>query len=408
MVDPGDFRSGTYAADMEGVPGSTLLNLIRRCHPRAEDLLREHGLPDAVSMKPERRIVSELAYLNEQRVYVLDGSRPVSTRTLLPIERERLDPAVHVPRFQERCGRVRRLLDVSTRLMRVLPSEAAGVSPGLWFGVGTTNLSVTSAPGLGLPKDATGVAVMWVDPGGPATNQLHVGDIITHDGDRTVGNDTYLWLQDQSERDFTVVRRGETRRVHLSAERWPRYVRFQLLDYPMPIAVRVPGTGPTSDTISVTSALVDFFTSDDQLAWIIGHEIGHVLNPAALASGQKAHRRSWVLDAVEFPIRLVPVVGLPVQVVFEAIGREPDRNRERQADRIGAVLAWRAGYQPEGAMAVIDALDQAAPQRYLDGYLSTHPSYGDRRRRVEAVIEDLRTGRLREGTLLDRAGEQQP
>jgi hypothetical protein len=82
--------------------------------------------------------------------------------------------------------------------------------------------------------------------------------------------------------------------------------------------------------VIITTKLLEFVPSDDELAFIIGHEAGHNILD---------HKTR--LDAQKVPTGL-----------FKSFGKNASRIRttEEEADRLGLRLAWAAGYDPTAAL----------------------------------------------------------
>ncbi|HEX5476220.1 MAG TPA: M48 family metallopeptidase [Burkholderiales bacterium] len=131
--------------------------------------------------------------------------------------------------------------------------------------------------------------------------------------------------------------------------------------------------------------------TDDEVAQVMGHEIGH-----ALAS----HTRERMSVAYSS--------GIGTQVLAIALGARPDsaalmqtaaalaiqlpnsRESESEADQIGIELAARAGYDPQAALSLWDKMGKlgGSPPEFL----STHPSpehRAERLRELRAKVEPL-------------------
>ncbi len=124
--------------------------------------------------------------------------------------------------------------------------------------------------------------------------------------------------------------------------------------------------------------------TDDEIAQVMGHEIGH-----ALAS----HTRERMSVAYS--------TGIGTQVLAVALGARPDtaalmqtaaavaiqlpnsRTNESEADQIGIELAARAGYDPQAAVSLWDKMGKlgGTPPEFL----STHPSPEHRKERLQEL-----------------------
>ena len=140
----------------------------------------------------------------------------------------------------------------------------------------------------------------------------------------------------------------------------------------------------------MTTALLDFLKSDDELAIVLGHEIAHTI-----------YNHPAKLDAL----------GVPDDGLLRSFGKNARRVRatEEEADRLGIKLAWAAGFDVSAAIPYW--------RRYYGEYdvlpqiFRTHPSLGARERLIREVIAGLGTEtsdlgaqrpELREGALRQR------
>lgn len=117
----------------------------------------------------------------------------------------------------------------------------------------------------------------------------------------------------------------------------------------------------------MTTALLGFLRSDDEIAIVLGHEIAH--------------------NVLKHPARL-DAQGVP-DGFLRGFGKNASRVRatEEEADRLGIKLAWAAGYDVGAAIPYW--------QRYYGDYAGfpqlfrTHPSLGARQRLIREVIANL-------------------
>ena len=152
-------------------------------------------------------------------------------------------------------------------------------------------------------------------------------------------------------------------------------------------AFAAPG-GP----IFVTNALCRTMTDDGELAFVIGHEVGHVeaehgrqsINQALLVNTAA----SLVLDDRS------QLQQLGASVVWTLYAQGYSRSHEREADALGLRFMNQAGYNPWRA---IDALQKLGGGN-LSGpakWLASHPSTPERVSRLEEQIAREFPGRQR-------------
>src|SRR5262249_52409537 len=136
-----------------------------------------------------------------------------------------------------------------------------------------------------LPDDATGVVVTLVHPDGAAAGLLHPGDLITAVGSQPVHTlDDYV--TDSSADAVTLTIGAANRRVvTITPEPLPLPFVVTLIKTP------VSNAGARDDQILVTTGLLDLVENDDQLAAVLGHELGHVTEGHVRLTPQKVANR---------------------------------------------------------------------------------------------------------------------
>ena len=138
-----------------------------------------------------------------------------------------------------------------------------------------------------------------------------------------------------------------------------------------PTAFALPG-----GFIFVSESLAELCNRDDhELAFVVGHEMAHVIRRHAI----DRILSEKVLSAAAFasPGRgvLAPWIR---KVGLHRLERAYSREKELEADELGARLAKASGYEPEGAVSVLRRLGALSPDAGLGTYLSTHPPVDER------------------------------
>lgn len=143
--------------------------------------------------------------------------------------------------------------------------------------------------------------------------------------------------------------------------------------------------------IGVNTGLLRVATNQDQLAAVVGHEIGHVL-------ASHANERMSQQLALQGGLALLgSAAGSPdsagTQQLMQALGLGAQfgilmpysRLHESEADRIGLDLMARAGFDPRASLTLWRNMAReggAAPPEFL----STHPSSATRLRDLESYL----------------------
>jgi predicted Zn-dependent protease len=146
-----------------------------------------------------------------------------------------------------------------------------------------------------------------------------------------------------------------------------------------PNALALPG-----GSIAVTTGLLDRVTSENELAFVLGHELGHFHNRDHLRGLGRGMVFSLILVAVGLAggggaAELAVAAGRFAQRGF-------DREQERRADRFGLELIVAEYGHTAGAAELFDHLPEPEGfEREVAGYLSTHPLHDDRVDALHAV-----------------------
>lgn len=134
-------------------------------------------------------------------------------------------------------------------------------------------------------------------------------------------------------------------------------------------------------TIFITRGLLQKLNNESELAGVLAHEIVHVLRRHHLAALQKGARLGIAADLLGEALKDKnnPVLDKAIKAGTEVYARGLDKDDEFEADRMGIVIAARAGYDPYGLPAVLQMLDASNAQgSALALMFKTHPAPRDR------------------------------
>lgn len=183
-------------------------------------------------------------------------------------------------------------------------------------------------------------------------------------------------LDNQDVQDY-VNRIG--RWVTMHSERPDLPWTFVVLDLEDANAFAAPG-----GYIVITKGLLLKLNSEAELAGVLGHEASHVVRKHHLSAIKKADAITFakglgdnILDATGKASGKNRAVLELVSAGVALYGVGLDKDSEFEADRMGVVLATRAGYDPFGLPAVLQTI-QGSKGDELSFLLSTHPPAGDR------------------------------
>ncbi|MGQ0622739.1 MAG: M48 family metalloprotease [Panacagrimonas sp.] len=162
--------------------------------------------------------------------------------------------------------------------------------------------------------------------------------------------------------------------VALQSERPQLNWRFGVLDSDNLNAFATPG-----GFVFITKGLLLRLNNEAELAGVLGHEIAHVVQKHHLAAIQKG-------GGIGIGAELISKFGLSKTDYAEASNkllsgakevmlRGLDKSDEYEADRMGVVLAARAGYDPFGLPSVLQTIESIATNDSSVALLfQTHPA----------------------------------
>jgi predicted Zn-dependent protease len=175
--------------------------------------------------------------------------------------------------------------------------------------------------------------------------------------------------------------------------------QFGVLDSPNVNAFAVPG-----GTIFITRGLLMQMRNEAELAGVLGHEIVHVLRKHHLKAIQKGAQTALAGDAMSAALRdrAGPARDKLIAFGTEMYSRGLDKSDELEADRLGIVLAARAGYDAYGLPSVLQTLQAMnAQDSALALMFKTHPAPGERLDTL-AQMQSLLDSYSRQPQLADR------
>lgn len=152
--------------------------------------------------------------------------------------------------------------------------------------------------------------------------------------------------------------------------------QFGVLDSPNVNAFAVPG-----GTIFITRGLLERMRNEAELAGVLGHEIVHVLKKHHLKAIQKGAQTALAGDAAAAALRdrAGPARDKLIAFGTEMYSRGLDKGDELEADRLGIVIAARAGYDAYGLPSVLQTLQAMSAQDSAIALMfKTHPAPGAR------------------------------
>ena len=164
----------------------------------------------------------------------------------------------------------------------------------------------------------------------------------------------------------------------------PYLLDFHLLRDPKVInAFALPG-----GQVFITYALYQKLQTEGQLAGVLGHEIGHVLERHGAEHMAKQGLIQGIAGAAGVFGGDLDSARL-AQMVANFTMMKYGRDDELESDRWSVMLSSMAGYDPRAMLIVMDILDEASGGGATPEILSTHPKPANRKQYIEDRIEEF-------------------
>lgn len=136
--------------------------------------------------------------------------------------------------------------------------------------------------------------------------------------------------------------------------------------------------------LMITDTLLNKLTTDDERAFVISHELAHIL----LSHIGKTQVRRTGLSLLDLFVRNKAgsnsILTMASELGIGLIDLKSSRGYEYQADDLGVKLMTNAGYNPQAALKVFDILEANSPSNGKPGFLLSHPISRDR---VKALVQ---------------------
>jgi len=186
-------------------------------------------------------------------------------------------------------------------------------------------------------------------------------------------------LHENTQYQALVDQVGNTLVKNSIAKQTPYKYEFHLLADPNTInAFALPG-----GQIFITYALFSKLENEDQLAGVLGHEIGHVIG---------RHSAERIAESEYWQgLTTAGSVGADMGSIVSGIGQNTlltnGRDDELESDELGVRFMLKAGYNPEEMIGVMEILKAAAGPNRIPEFQSTHPDPDNRIEKIRAAIE---------------------
>ena len=239
---------------------------------------------------------------------------------------------------------------------------------------------IESSEGHAEAEAWSGVSVVYIHPQSPAASAgLMPGDQLIRVNERTVAGI-------RAEEVSQLIRRMTIARIQplqLDVVRSGRHYTHNLWAVPAcQFSVQLIGDdringAADGKSVSVTTGAMRFLRSDDELAWVVAHEIAHnVLN----------HSQNARLRAM-----LHAFVGATRGASAEASVPLPRRSLEARADYVGAYIMARAGYDVHAIKQFWRRIERISSGEKRPEMDVTHPTTAERLAALEMTLKEIET-----------------
>jgi predicted Zn-dependent protease len=201
---------------------------------------------------------------------------------------------------------------------------------------------------------------------GIASNLLGAAPLVANPALQRYVNGVGMWLAAHSERPDLPWRFGVIESTNINA-------------------FAAPG-----GYIFITKGMFLLLRNEAELAGVLAHEIVHVLERHHLEAIKAGAQRELAASVLSMAAEqatdrdLSPLIGSGLQLYARGL----DKEDEFEADRMGVVIAARAGYDPYGLLGGLFTLASINPQSdAVTLMFKTHPPAKDRIERVDALLE---------------------
>jgi predicted Zn-dependent protease len=216
--------------------------------------------------------------------------------------------------------------------------------------------------------------------------------LVPPDAEADLGRQAFQQIMSQTPvaqdpgRHAYVTRVGE-RIVRASNSPYPDW-QFVVFEGDQANAFALPG-----GRVGVFTGMLEVVADEDQLATVLGHEIGHVnarhgaermVTEHLIALGLRLVASLLAFGDVQIPPDLLVALGASAAEL--GIVRPFSRTQELEADALGLDYMAEAGYEPTAAIEFWRRMQQRSGDGAPPDFLATHPSSA---RRIEELLERL-------------------
>jgi hypothetical protein len=230
------------------------------------------------------------------------------------------------------------------------------------------------------------VRVLYVLPGSPAQLAgIQPGDVLAKIGEEETNtgldavNEVFRAIEKNIPPDGMVaigLKRGGVDREVKFPNKPVCASKVQLAQSDMVAALS------NDERIIVTSGMVDYAAGDDEIAFVVAHELGHNLSKHTSARNTGAIVGRVIGSIIQIAVPLIP--GGQIGQAFGATAGAHDR--EFLADELAVKIMQHAGYNPKKAIDFWDRTEKSPPEGMKITWTMSHPGVAERKARLTSIL----------------------
>ncbi|HDD43946.1 MAG TPA: hypothetical protein ENG63_03680 [Candidatus Desulfofervidus auxilii] len=141
--------------------------------------------------------------------------------------------------------------------------------------------------------------------------------------------------------------------------------------------------------IVIHRGICHFLPDDNQLAFVISHEIAHILRGHL----KKRVGVNLITGILATGIAIATGISDLANIVYAGVMAKYSRDQEREADFFGLYFTYLSGYNIELASKAFITLGSSAPRSLLENFFATHPYDAERRAYLKKVVNWIKEGK---------------
>ncbi|MCB1308361.1 MAG: M48 family metallopeptidase [Leptospiraceae bacterium] len=198
----------------------------------------------------------------------------------------------------------------------------------------------------------------------------------------------YGGLDPSQEGQQRIDRIGERIVAQSAAGQSPYKFEFHLLDDAETVnAFALPG-----GQIFMTEGLYKLLDTDEEIAGVLAHEVGHVIARHSSEQMARAKLTEGLAKAGQIAVydpenpQSSEMKAKMAQLVSAMVSMKYGRDDELESDDLGVRFMVESNYDPHAMIEVMKVLDQASQGNRPPEFMSTHPDPDNRIEKIKAAI----------------------